>query len=69
MRPRKKDKLGNNLNADQMSFDSQTGYGVIFPSWLQHWVPQTKEERISIAWNIIVRGDYGEAGDLQNAHI
>ena len=52
-----------------MSFDSQIGYGVIFPSWLQHWVPQTKEERISIAWNIIVRGDYGEAGDLQNAHI
>ena len=28
MRPRKKDKLGNNLNADKMSFDSQTGYGV-----------------------------------------
>ena len=69
MRPRKKDELGNNLNADQMSFDSQTGYGVIFPSWLQHWVPQTNEERISIAWNILPRGDYGEPNTLQNAHI
>ena len=69
MRPRKKDKLGNNLNADQMSFDSQTGYGVIFPSWLQHWVPQTNDERISIAWNILPRGDYGEPNTLQNAHI
>ena len=67
LKPRKKEF--NRLNSDQMSFDSQIGYGVIFPSWLQHWVPQTKEERISIAWNIIVRGDYGEAGDLQNAHI
>ena len=52
-----------------MSFDSQEGYGLIFPSWLQHWVPQTNDERISIAWNIIIRGEYGEPNTLQNAYI
>jgi len=64
-----KRKNANKFNSSQVSFNSQIGYGIIFPSWLQHWVPQTKEERISIAWNIIVRGEYGESGDLQNAHI
>ncbi len=67
LRPRK--SKNNTLNADQMSFDSQIGYGLIFPSWLQHWVPQTNGERISIAWNIIARGDYGEPDTLQNAYI
>ena len=67
LKPRKKEF--NRLNSDQMSFDSQIGYGVIFPSWLQHWVPQTNDERISIAWNILPRGDYGEPNTLQNAHI
>ena len=43
--------------------------GVVFPSWLQHWVPETKDERISIAWNAIVRGKYGEPNTLQNATI
>ena len=30
---------------------------------------QTQDERISIAWNIIVRGEYGEPNALQNAYI
>ena len=59
----------NTLNSDMAQFDSETGWGVIFPSWLQHWVPETKDERMSIAWNIIVRGEYGEPNALQNAHI
>ena len=50
-------------------FNSETGYGVVFPSWLQHWVPEPKDERISIAWNAIVRGKYGEPNTLQNATI
>jgi len=45
------------------------GIGFIFPSWLMHWVPPTKAERVSISWNVIVRGDYGEPNTLQNAHI
>ena len=59
----------NKLNSDMAEFQSETGWGVVFPSWLVHWVPETKDERISIAWNIIVRGEYGEPNTLQNAHI
>ena len=59
----------NTLNSDMAEFQSETGWGVVFPSWLVHWVPETKDERISIAWNIIVRGEYGEPNTLQNAHI
>ena len=59
----------NKMNSSMMEFNSTKGFGYIFPSWLQHWVPTTKEERISISWNIILRGDYGESGTLQNARI
>ena len=59
----------NFLNSDVGQFNSETGYGIVFPSWLQHWVPETKDERISIAWNVIVRGEYGEPNTLQNATI
>ena len=59
----------NTLNSDMAQFNSETGWGVVFPSWLVHWVPETKDERISIAWNVIVRGEYGEPNTLQNAHI
>ena len=52
-----------------IQFDSVVGMGLIFPSWLQHWVPQNKDNRISISWNIIVRGQYGEPNTLQNANI
>ena len=56
-------------NGSMLQFDSEQGTGLIFPSWLQHWVPETKDERISIAWNAIVRGKYGEPNTLQNATI
>ena len=65
--PRKKEF--NILNSNLAQFNSETGYGVVFPSWLQHWVPETKDERVSIAWNVIVRGKYGEPNTLQNATI
>ena len=67
LKPRKKEY--NRLNSNIAQFQSETGWGVVFPSWLQHWVPETKDERMSIAWNIIVRGEYGEPNALQNAHI
>ena len=67
LKPRK--KKYNRLNSNIAQFESETGWGVIFPSWLLHWVPETKEERISIAWNAIVRGKYGEPNTLQNATI
>ena len=56
-------------NSSMIQFDSVEGKGFIFPSWLMHWVPPTSEERVSISWNVIVRGDYGEPNTLQNAHI
>ena len=59
----------NRMNSSMLQFNSIKGFGYIFPSWLQHWVPTTTEERISISWNIILRGDYGESGTLQNARI
>ena len=56
-------------NSSMMQFNSQKGIGLIFPSWLQHWVPTTNKDRISISWNIILRGDYGQPHTLQNSHI
>ena len=56
-------------NSSMLQFNSVTGMGFIFPAWLMHWVPPTQDERISISWNIIVRGNYGEVNTLQNAYI
>ena len=66
MKPRNKTNWNN---ASMLQFDSIEGKGFIFPSWLQHWVPPTGDERISISWNILVRGEYGEPNTLQNANI
>jgi|TARA_B110000196_G_C20969183_1_gene577816 uncharacterized protein (TIGR02466 family) len=66
LRPRNK---ANWNNASMVQFSAIQGKGFIFPSWLQHWVPPTGDERISISWNIIVRGNYGEPDTLQNAYI
>jgi len=65
-RPRNK---SNWNNSSMIQFNPVVGIGFIFPSWLMHWVPPTKVERVSISWNVIVRGDYGEPNTLQNAHI
>ena len=36
-----------------IQFDAEQGTGIIFPSWLQHWVPPTQFDRVSVSWNII----------------
>ena len=56
-------------NSTMLQFNSVKGMGFIFPAWLMHWVPPTQDERISISWNILVRGNYGEPNTLQNVHI
>jgi len=66
LRPRNKPNWDN---GSMVGFNAIQGVGFIFPSWLMHWVPPTQGERISISWNIIVRGNYGEPGTLQNAYI
>ena len=66
LRPRNKTNWDN---ASMVQFPAIQSSGYIFPSWLQHWVPPTEDERISVSWNILLRGDYGEQGTLQNAYI
>tara|TARA_Y100001972_G_scaffold74216_1_gene90276 strand:- start:157 stop:759 length:603 start_codon:yes stop_codon:yes gene_type:complete len=56
-------------NSGMIQFDSEEGFGLMFPSWLQHWVPRVQSNRMSISWNILLRGDYGQPGTLQNSHI
>ena len=56
-------------NVSAFDFNAVKGTGVIFPSWMQHWVPTTSDTRISISWNIILRGHYGGHLNLQNANI
>ena len=62
-------KYTNFDNSGIIGFDAEKGTGLIFPSWLQHWVTKTNKTRISISWNILLRGDYGQPGTLQNSHI
>lgn len=56
-------------NSNMIEFNSVVNTALFFPSWLMHWVPPTSNERISIAWNILIRGHYGEPHTLQNAYI
>ena len=56
-------------NSHMYQINSETGHGVVFPSWLQHWVSPNTDERITISWNVILRGEYGEENTLQNAYI
>ena len=67
MVPKKTNKTHNNSNL--LSFASKTNRAVFFPSWLQHWVPQniSEKNRISIAWNVQLKGEVGEHNEYQSA--
>ena len=67
--PRKKQTTLN--NSSLLSYASKQNRAVIFPSWLPHWVQQnkSKSKRISIAWNIQVKGQVGEHHEFQSATI
>jgi uncharacterized protein (TIGR02466 family) len=67
MRP--KINVMSKLNSSMIQFESIKNVGFVFPSWLQHWVPPTNIGRLSISWNVIIRGQYGEPHTLQNSHI
>ena len=67
LQPRRKNN--NQHNSSMLAFASVSGTGLIFPSWLMHWVPSTEHERISLSWNVMVHGHYGEPKTLQNAYI
>jgi len=65
--PRRKEPNWENSNIAM--FNPTENTGLIFPSWLQHFVPTSNGERISISWNILIKGHYGEPRSLQNAYI
>ena len=62
-------KRHNKYTGSIISMQPKKGMGLFFPSWLSHYVPPSLENRISLSWNIILRGNYGEPNALQNAHI
>ena len=65
--PRRKKGLLETCGA--IGYDPKENNGFIFPSWLQHWVERTGSERVSISWNILVKGHYGDPNTLKNADI
>ena len=66
--PRRKNTTLNNSSV--LSYASKQNRAVIFPSWLPHWVQQNKSnnKRISIAWNMQVKGQVGEHHEFQSAN-
>ena len=59
----------NEHTSMNLSINSTPGTGVLFPSWLQHYVPRTDEERISVSFNALIRGKYGQKGSLAELKI
>jgi len=58
-------------NASLLSYTSKQNRAIIFPSWLPHYVKpnKSKNKRISIAWNIQVKGPVGEHHEFQSANL
>ena len=54
---------------DVYEYNSNTNKIIVFPSWLQHFVPinNSKTDRVSIAWNIQITGKVGRSKDFQSA--
>ena len=65
--PRKKTKTNENSNL--LSYISKQNRLIIFPSWLVHCVPinKSKRDRISISFNIQIKGQVGEQHEFQSA--
>ena len=59
----------NEYTATMKAFQPNKSVGLIFPSWLMHYVPPSNDKRVSISWNILLRGEYGSPTHLQNAYI
>lgn len=57
-------------NASIWKIDSFKNRMILFPSWLQHYVPtnDTNNLRISISFNIMLKGTVGEPTEFQSAN-
>ena len=56
-------------NSSVWYFPSVTNRMIFFPSWLQHYVPinESKQDRISIAFNVMLKGKVGSSKNYQSA--
>jgi uncharacterized protein (TIGR02466 family) len=58
----------NHFNTETWDYTTRTGMLVLFPSWLQHMVEMKPEAhtktRISLAFNVFVRGTLGKQSSL-----
>ena len=66
---RNRKKTKTNENSNLLSYISKQNRLIIFPSWLVHWVPinKSKRNRISISFNIQIKGQVGEQHEFQSA--
>ena len=57
-------------NANLLSYTSKQNRAIFFPSWLPHYVKPNKStnNRISIAWNVQLKGQVGEHHEFQSAN-
>jgi uncharacterized protein (TIGR02466 family) len=56
-------------NCSLWEYASKTNRMILFPSWLSHMVPPniTKDNRISVAFNLMVKGKVGTPDEFQSS--
>ena len=56
-------------NSSIFKYTAKQNKMIMFPSWLQHYVPvnDTKEKRISISWNIMFKGKICKSSEYQSS--
>ena len=57
-------------NSTRHSLPARVNRMILFPSWLSHFVPinYSKSDRISIAFNAMLKGKVGEPTNFQSAN-
>lgn len=59
----------NVQNSDSWQYEAKANSLIMFPAWLQHWVPVNlhKEPRISVSFNVMLKGTAGVTDALTGA--
>ena len=59
----------NVFNSSQYYYPARVNTTILFPSWLQHYVPvnNSNDNRISISFNIMLKGQVGRHDNFQSA--
>ena len=62
-------KQNTKLNSSMWYYPAKTNRLILFPSWLQHYVPVNKsdKDRYSIAFNVMIKGQVGRPENFQSA--